>query len=71
MNTQRTSGGRVTEPLPKFELVARDGRSVATHSNAQYLTELAGRLWPDQQQDETRSGKGWDIEVCPKNSLAD
>lgn len=56
----------VTEPSSgpvRYELIAKDSRSIATNANAEYLGDLAGRLWPDQEQDEDRTGKGWDVQV--------
>lgn len=32
-------------------------------STAIAAAEHARRLWPDQEQDEDRTGKGWDIQV--------
>ncbi len=57
--TQRRSG-----PV-RYKLVSNDGRSVATNASARYLSELAGRLWPDQEQDPDRTGWGWDIQIVP------
>lgn len=64
MNTQRTSGGSVTEGLPaRYRLIDKDGRADSrTFESATQLAEWAHHLWPDQEQDEDRSGKGWDIE---------
>jgi hypothetical protein len=60
----RTSGGRVTVALPLFELIDKDGKATGHRSaNAQYLAGIAKGLWPDQEQDEDRTGKGWDVQV--------
>jgi len=48
----------------RYELIRADGKSVATNADAQYLAALAGRLWPDQHQDEDRTGAGWDIQIA-------
>lgn len=59
-------GTQLTQPRSRpvrYGLIDKDGKSVATNSDAGWLVGLAGRLWPDQEQDPDRSGKGWDISV--------
>lgn len=46
-----------------YELIDRDGVNHGERTSAAYLAELACRLWPDQEQDPDRTGKGWDIQV--------
>lgn len=48
-----------------FELIDKDGNSVATFTPPamEKMAAYAKALWPDQTQDEERSGRGWDIEV--------
>lgn len=50
-------------PMARYRLIDKDGRPVATNVSAQQLALTANYFWPDQEQDETRSGKGWDIET--------
>jgi hypothetical protein len=65
MNTHRTNGRRVTVGLPtRFELLDKDGRRSAVHEDVGHLADLAHRFWPDQEQDEDRTGKGWDVQVA-------
>lgn len=47
----------------RYELIDKDGRSVRTFINARAAAEHAKYLWPDQEQDEDRTGKGWDIQI--------
>lgn len=55
--------GRVTNRATMFELLDKDGNSHGFAASAQALGDLARRLWPDQEQDEERTGKGWDVQV--------
>jgi hypothetical protein len=48
----------------RYDLVDKDGHAV----NAVFMTGSAAGaaarvLWPDQEQDEDRTGKGWDVQV--------
>lgn len=68
MNTKRTSGRSCAETVPphrtQYELVRADGVvSPMKFDTAAQAVEAAGYLWPDQEQDEDRTGKGWDIQV--------
>ncbi len=56
----------------RYELIDKDGHSITTSVSVASLASLAGCLWPDQTQDEERSGKGWDIQVvgCDRSVLA-
>lgn len=47
----------------RYELIDKDGNVVGTDSSAILLADLARVRWPDQEQDEERSGKGWDVQV--------
>ena len=48
----------------RYELIDKDGRPVlGTFDNAIDAATVAKMRWPDQSQDEERSGKGWDIQV--------
>lgn len=49
-----------------FRLIDKDGnRDNGAYYSAREAAEAAKRIWPDQEQDENRSGKGWDIEPVP------
>ena len=48
---------------PKYEVISRWGRTGVFFDTAQAAAQFAKDSWPDQEQDETRSGKGLDIEV--------
>lgn len=54
----------------RYELVDKDGVPISlksgehkTFSSAESAAVHARYLWPDQQQDPDRSGKGWDIQA--------
>ena len=47
----------------RYELIGKDGKRRAIFQSAQQAAETAKRIWPDQEQDEDRTGKGWDIQV--------
>lgn len=47
----------------RYELIDKDGKVVGTDSSATLLADLARVRWPDQSQDEERSGRGWDIQT--------
>ncbi len=48
----------------RYELVRADGVvSPMKFDTAAQAVEAAGYLWPDQEQDEDRTGKGWDVQV--------
>lgn len=66
MNTQRTNGRRVTEALPNpgFDLFDRYGNWHARFDTALEAAEFAKAVYPREEQDETGSGLGWDIQVA-------
>lgn len=48
----------------RFELIDKDGNVHSTgYEKASDAAFFAEMLWPDQEQDEERSGKGWDVQV--------
>jgi len=49
---------------PRYELIGADGRTYGTYSTALDVGTAAHLLWPDQAQDEDRTGKGWDVQIC-------
>jgi hypothetical protein len=64
MNNRGTNGHSVTEALPKYELIDRLGRRhVETFDSATSAAACARQIYPDQEQDPDRTGKGWDIQV--------
>ena len=46
----------------RFRLIDKDGRICGTFRCASQATFEAERLWPSQERDEDREGRGWDIE---------
>jgi len=57
----------VTEPSSGpvlYEVVSKRGDvSTGKFSSALAAAEAARRWWPHQEQDEDRTGKGWDVQV--------
>ena len=48
----------------RYELIDKDGRKAPmTFGTARAAAEAARRIWPGEEQDEDRTGKGWDIQV--------
>ena len=48
----------------RYELVERSGDVIMKQfKTAQEAAEFARECWPDQEQDEYRTGKGWDVQV--------
>lgn len=78
MNIQRNKGRSVTDALPavRYELIDKDGKPVIlrtfgtgelralTFETAAGAAEYACTVWPDQEQDPDRTGKGWGVQVC-------
>lgn len=58
-----------------YELVDKDGRTYVagsadgmmqrrfTFASAAEAAHFAGYLWPDQEQDPDRTGRGWNVQV--------
>lgn len=64
MNTKRTSGSSCAETVPtRYELIDKDGRRCGTYPTLRDAQFAVRCLFPDQEQDEDRTGKGWDISV--------
>lgn len=65
VNTQGTSGGSVTEvlPAPQFAIITQSGDAITGFDCALHAANWARKMWPDQEQDEARTGKGWDISI--------
>jgi hypothetical protein len=49
--------------LTRYELIDKNGRVVGSFNTANSAGEFAKRTWPDQEQDEDRTGNGWDVQV--------
>jgi len=49
--------------LVRYRLLDREGIAFGPYPTAQAAADMARELWPDEQQDEDRTGAGWDIEV--------
>ena len=55
----------MTEKRPvRYELIDKDGNSAGLFMTAQMAAEYAAAKWPDQEQDEDRTGAGWDIQIA-------
>lgn len=51
-----------------YELVDKDGKVRSwKFSSAVRAAEYAHHLWPDQEQDEDRTGKGWDVQTVEQS----
>lgn len=46
-----------------YELIDKDGNSVAKDRHPALLAHIAHDLWPGEEQDEDRTGAGWDVQV--------
>lgn len=55
---------RVPNPKAQFELIDKDGNKRGVFYTAAEAAAKAKELWPDQEQDEDRTGKGWDIQTA-------
>lgn len=70
------SGKQIDTPVTQprsgpvlYEVVSRNGNiSSAKFQSAEAATIYARDCWPDQQQDEDRSGLGWDIQIVGARS---
>ncbi len=47
----------------RYQLIDKNGRKIRSFDTAQEAGEFAKDAWPDQEQDEDRSGRGWDVEI--------
>ncbi|WP_316176289.1 hypothetical protein, partial [Bradyrhizobium sp. SZCCHNRI1073] len=47
----------------RYELIDKDGNPAGIFHDATGAAIFAAHLWPDQEMDEERSGKGWDIQT--------
>lgn len=50
--------------VPRYELIDKDGNiQPGFYADAYHAAACARALWPDQEQDEERTGNGWDVQV--------
>jgi hypothetical protein len=69
MNEDRTGSKpdlKLTQPRSgtvRYELINKDGKRQGLFYTAFDAAQQAKRWWPDQEQDEDRTGKGWDVQV--------
>ena len=45
----------------RYELIDKDGNAAGVFHDVTGAAIFAAHLWPDQEQDEERTGRGWDI----------
>ncbi len=50
-------------PSVRYEIVSYRGEIFGPYPSAQAAADAAREKWPDQVQDEDRSGLGWDVQV--------
>lgn len=53
--------------LVRFELISASGEIFGPYHSAQAATEAAQAKWPDQEQDEDRTGAGWDVQAIRRD----
>ena len=61
LNGKGDFGSRPRKAL--YEVIDKDGRKYGPWATAFEASCFAHRTWPDQDQDEDRTGKGWDLQV--------
>jgi len=50
--------------VPRYELIDKDGKvKRGKFGSAEQAVYWAKCYWPDQEQDEDRAGRGWDVQV--------
>jgi len=67
MNASGTCAGASTKEAHsvRYELIDKNGMSsFGSFATATDAVLYAQRLWPDQEQDPKRTGRGWDIQVA-------
>lgn len=50
-------------PNRHYELVSYCGEVFGPFMTVSHAMQIAKDKWPDQEQDEARTGKGWDISI--------
>jgi hypothetical protein len=51
----------------RYELIDKDGNVYGPYASAYHAGLAAKAAWPDQAQDEERTGKGWDVQAVIPN----
>lgn len=65
MNGTGKDNGSCAKSVPHcFELVSYRGEIFGPYASIAETREAAKMKWPDQEQDEDRTGEGWDIQVA-------
>lgn len=49
--------------MSMFELIDKWGRKRGQFRTAKAAADWAAHLFPDQEQDPDRTGRGWDVQV--------
>lgn len=60
----RTGSAQPRSGPVRYELISKIGVPHGTFPSAELAALRALTLWPDQEQDPDRTGKGWDIQVA-------
>jgi hypothetical protein len=47
----------------RYEIVSKEGTRIGPYDTADRAFWWAHQFFPDQEQDEDRTGKGWDVQV--------
>jgi len=65
MNALNRNGDFRGRPHPtRYEIIDKNGAAFPIRFlTAQAAAEHAKGMWPDQEQDPDRTGKGWDVQV--------
>lgn len=54
----------MTEKPVRYEIVSYRGEIFGPYPSATAAAEAAKEKWPDQSQDEERTGAGWDVQAA-------
>lgn len=60
-NTRKMTRGR--SEVVRYDLIDKDGKIVGAFDTAGDAAACARVRYPHQEQDEDRSGRGWDIQI--------
>lgn len=71
-----SKGNPMTDQTSQYVVIDKDGKPVMDDRTGKprefhtvaYAAGVAKAMWPDQDQDEDRSGKGWDVEPADATS---
>jgi hypothetical protein len=56
-----------THPGSRYVLIDKHGNQYGPYASAYHAGLAAKAAWPDQEQDEERTGKGWDVQAVIPN----